>query len=91
MILVCHASYVARPMRAIKPKAVGRGVMPKVTTTSPLASAVISLDDPRREATFRMKSSGHVERLDGRSCECVLPLSERALAFAVPRCFQIIF
>ena len=28
MILVCHASYVARPMRAIKPKPPGRGVMP---------------------------------------------------------------
>jgi len=27
----------------------------------------------------------------GRSCECMLPLSERALASAVPRCFQIIF
>ena len=27
-IVVCHAAYVARPMRAIKPKPPGRGVMP---------------------------------------------------------------
>ena len=44
MILVCHATYVARPMRAIKPKPPGAALCPHDD----------QLGRPTREATCRM-------------------------------------
>jgi len=47
MILVCHATYVARPMRGIKSKPSGAALCPHDD----------QLGRPAREATCRMKSA----------------------------------